>query len=176
MSQRVHIELAVHRDFDEASSVFSRDPHAWLPVIVGPDEGTWRTDTREGPVEVRVTLRAGSVFVHRDRSRWRRLGVRPDRTAEGNLLTAMLTPTIEGHVGLVPTGDGECLLRFEGASVRRSLLTARLERLLVGDVLGRSGVRTMLEHARRRLEEEPADPDDESGSDDGAPAEGTAPG
>lgn len=156
----------IPRPPDETMPLFDGPVSGWLPVIVGPDEGTWRAETREGPVRVHVLVTPGDVWVLPDDTHRRTLTVTPDRTAARDLLVAGLTPRVEGHLRLEPTDDpGTTRLVFEGHTARRSRLTMAIERLLVGDPLVRSGVDTLLHMVADRLATatEPA-PDDRGGS------------
>lgn len=162
MTHDLRIELVVDRPHAEAATLFDRPLPEWLPAIVGPDERSWRVETREGPVHVQMEVETSSVFVDGGGTHGRGMRIRPDRTAMGNFIVAMLTPTVEGQLELAPrpSDPRTCILRFEGQSTARSRLTNALARFFVGDPLSRSGVRTLVEEARDRLSDTPLeDPD-----------------
>lgn len=152
----LRLKLEIERPHREAARVFAGPVVCWLPAIVGPDEHSWRADTKEGPVDVRVQVEAGPVFVHADQTSWRRLTVRPDRTSARNFITALFTPSVQGQLGLSPQDDGaSSTLTFEGRTARRSAITTALERFLLGDPLARSGLRTLLSQIAERLSRVP---------------------
>ncbi len=130
----------------------------WLPVIVGPDEDTWRAETREGPIRVHVTVHAGEVWVLPDGSHRRALEVQPDRSDFRYMMIAGLTPRVQGELRLEPQDGQTTRLVFDGHTRRRSRLTVALERVLVGDPLVRSGIQTMLDVIAERLATAPLDP------------------
>lgn len=148
---------AVEREFVAAAEIFAGPPSRWLPVIVGPEERSWRAETREGAAAVRVVVTAGAVVVRRDRVRWRRFTIQPDPTDRTAFLAAWLTPAVVGDLGLAPTDDDTAELRFEGTTETRSWMTNWLERFLVGDRLSRSAVDTLLGQIAEQLATASAD-------------------
>lgn len=148
----LHADVVVDRPLGEAATVFDGPVAGWLPAIVGPDEASWRTETREGPVHVHVVVHAGDVWVLPDGAHRRTLQVQPDRGDFRDLLVAGLTPRIEGTLSLVGTDDPtRSRLEFDGATRRRSRMTSAVERVVVGDPLVRSGLGTLLHVVARRL-------------------------
>jgi len=141
----VQAERTIERDPDQATRLFAGPISGWLPVIVGPDEDTWRAVTREGPIRVHLTIHAGDVWVLPDGTHRRVLELQPDRTNFRNMLAATLTPRIEGELRLEPDTDHTTRMVFEGQTQRRSRLTIALERLFIGDSLVRSGIDTLLD-------------------------------
>lgn len=144
------LSRAVDREFEAAAEIFAGPPSQWLPVIAGPEERSWRAETREGLAAVRVVVTAEAVFV-RDRVRSRRFTIQPDPTDRTAFLAAWLTPAVVGDLGLAPTDDGAAALRFEGTTEGRSWVTTWLERFLVGDRLSRSAVDTLLGQIAEQL-------------------------
>ena len=147
---RLHDDRMVDQDPAVAARLFTGPIDGWLPVVAGPDEDSWRTETREGPVRVHLQVHAGDVWTLPDQSRRRRLVVEPDRTDFHDLVVAGLTPRVTGELWLEPAGD-RCRLVFEGATRRRSLVTSAIERAVVGDPLARSGIDTLLDVIAERL-------------------------
>lgn len=147
----LHLEHLVDRDHDEAAALFAGPVPGWMPVVVGPDEDTWRVQTREGITTVELVAEVGDVWVLPDGAHHRRVALRPDASAPRDLVTAGLTPAIEGELRLAPTADGRALLAFDGRTHARSAVTGAIERHVVGDPLGRSGVETLLETIAARL-------------------------
>lgn len=162
-----HVEATVHIDRppEQTMPLFDGPISGWLPVIVGPDRETWRTETREGPIRVHVLIHAGSPWSLPDGTHRRTLTVTPDRTSFHDLFVAGLTPRVEGHLRVEP-GDDPTTTRlvFEGQTRRRSRITIALERALVGDPLVRSGIDTILEMIAEHLAraEGPSPDDDRS--------------
>ena len=161
----MEIDRRVDRAFLEAAETFAGPVTSWLPVIAGPEVGSWRAETEEGPVVVPIVIEAGAVFVPPDQVRWRSLEIRPDPTARQGFLATRLTPTVRGQLGLRRTDDGTAELMFRGEPESRSLLTSWMERLLVGNLLSRSAVETLLDHIAERLAV--ADGRDETGNTSG---------
>jgi hypothetical protein len=156
----LHSERRVARPADDAFAVFAGPVGDWLPVIVGPDEDSWRVETREAGLRVGLVVEVGGVWVLPDGTHHRRFAARPDATAPRDLVVAGLTPAIEGELWLV-ADDGECRLGFDGRTRPRSRATGWLERLVVGDPLGRSGIASLLDIAADRLARAPAPGDDQ---------------
>ena len=148
----VRIDQDVDRPLDEALAVFAGPVTAWMPVTVGPDEGTWRVQTREGITDVQLVVEVGDPWVLADGTHHRRLVARPDPSAFADLLTAGLTPAVEGELRLTDSPLAGSRLTFEGDTKGRSALTGAIERLLVGDTLGRSGIHTLLEVVAEQIE------------------------
>lgn len=148
----VRADTVVSRSPDEVLRLFDGPIGGWLPVIVGPEEDTWRAETHEGPVRVHVTVHAGDVWVLPDGTHRREFTVQPDRTDWHDFVTAALTPSIVGHLRVEPLDgvDGSRLV-FEGETDRRSRLTTALERVVIGDALVRSGIQTLVDIIAERL-------------------------
>lgn len=159
----VTLEHTVDRPMEEALVIFAGPAHRWLPVLPGPGERSWRTETKEGLVRVKLVLVAGRVVNRGDGERWRSLTIEPDPTARTAFLTAGLTPTLRGNLGLVPAQQGTAALRFEGSTESRSWATTSLERLLVGDRLSHSGVHNLLGDIARCLASADVEGRDEPG-------------
>ena len=151
----LRIDQDVDRPLDEALAVFAGPVTEWMPVTVGPGEGTWRVETREGIADVHLVVEVGDPWVLADGTHHRRLVARPDPSAFGDLLTAGLTPAVEGELRLTASPLAGSRLTFEGDTQARSAMTGALERLLVGDALGRSGIHTLLELMAEQLEAAP---------------------
>ena len=147
---RLHDDRMVDQQPEVAARVFTGPIDGWLPVVAGPEEDTWRTQTMEGPVRVHLQVHAGDVWTLPDESRRRRLVVEPDRTDFHDLVVAGLTPRVTGELRLEPAGD-RCRLVFEGDTRRRSSVTSTIERVVVGDPLARSGIDTLLDIIADRL-------------------------
>lgn len=141
----VHAERVIERDPEQTMRLFAGPIAGWLPVIVGPEEETWRAVTREGPIRVHVTIHAGDVWVLPDGTHRRVLDIQPDRTDFHYLLAAALTPRVQGELRLEPATDDTTRMVFDGQTRRRSRVTIALERLLIGDPLVRSGIDTLLD-------------------------------
>ena len=151
----LRIDQDVDRPLDEALAVFAGPVTGWMPVVIGPDEGTWRVETREGITDLQLLVEVGDPWVPADGGHHRRFVARPDPSAFGDLLTAGLTPAVEGELRLTDSPLAGSRLTFEGETRGRSALTGALERLLVGDALGRSGIHTLLEIVAEQLEAAP---------------------
>lgn len=142
----------VERPTSQVMAVFDGQVPAWLPATVGPEEGTWRVVTRESGLPVRLVAIIGGVWVLRDHTHRRRITLQPDLTSFADLILAMFTPRVEGHLRLESgTRPGTTTLHFEGVTTRRSWVTSRLLRWLLGDPLARSGVATLMDLIASRL-------------------------
>lgn len=142
----------IDRPVDEVAQVFDGPVRTWLPVIAGAAPATWRTDAREGLVRVRVVIEASSVWVLPDGTHRRHLRVEPDRSSFRDLVTAMLTPRLQGDLVLRSADeDRAATVTFEGRSTARSRMTGALERLIIGTPLARSGLHDLLDHIAERL-------------------------
>ena len=147
---QIGCERRVARSMADTAPVFDGPVRGWLPVMVGPDEATWRTLTTEGWVTLRLVVAAGPAWVLPDGTHHRRLRVEPDRTSFRDLVTAAVTPRVEGELVLAPDDPG-VRLSFQGATLRRSWVTGPLERRILGDPLSRSGLNTLLDRIAERL-------------------------
>lgn len=147
----IHDSRDIPRSADEVASRFAGPITGLLSTIIGPDEDTWRAETREGPVRVELLVHIGPAWVHPDGTHRRRFTTEPDPTSELNLLTATLTPRVEGELSLHATGPGTARLAFDGTTRSRSVLTGALERLVIGDPLSHSGIDTLLDTIAEQL-------------------------